>query len=91
MVAEGLGLTVLPDFSVIGDPLEQRKVITWRPLAEDDTQVHLVIQRARSASPPRAARDLYDIFVTRARGYAADGPHPELRSPNGSAGSRTPG
>ena len=48
MVAEGLGVTVLPDFSVIGDPLEQRKVITWRPLADDDTEVQLVIQRARS-------------------------------------------
>ena len=86
MVAEGLGLTVLPDISVIGDPLEQRKVITWRPLADDDTEVHLVIQRARSASPPRAARDLHDIFVARARGYRAGGPRRELRSPNGSAG-----
>ena len=28
MVAEGLGLTVLPDFFVIGDPLERRGVIT---------------------------------------------------------------
>ena len=91
MVAEGLGLTVLPDFSVIGDPLEQRKVITWRPLADDDTEVHLVIQRARSASPPRAARDLYVIFVARARDYSAGGSPPgrELKSPNGSAGSRT--
>ena len=45
MVAEGLGLTVLPDFSVIGDPLEQHGVITWRPLADDHTGVDLVIQR----------------------------------------------
>ena len=35
MVAEGLGITVLPDYSVIGDPLEQHGVITWRPLADD--------------------------------------------------------
>ncbi len=28
LVAKGLGATVLPDFSVIGDPLEQRGVIT---------------------------------------------------------------
>lgn len=73
MVAEGLGLTVLPDFSVIGDPLEQRKVITWRPLADDGTKIHLVLQRARSASPPRAARDLQDIFVARARAYSGPG------------------
>jgi DNA-binding transcriptional LysR family regulator len=67
MVAEGLGITVLPDFSVIGDPLERRGIITWRPLADDDTKVQLVIQRVRSGSPPQAAEDLYQIFVSRAR------------------------
>jgi DNA-binding transcriptional LysR family regulator len=74
MVAEGLGLTVLPDFSVIGDPLVTRGVITWRPLADDTTAVQLVIQRLRSRSPPRAVRDLYRIFVQRARTYAASLP-----------------
>jgi DNA-binding transcriptional LysR family regulator len=69
MVAEGLGVTVLPDFSVIGDPLEQNGTITWRPLADDRTSVQLVIQRARSGSPPRAAQDLHQIFVSRARDY----------------------
>jgi DNA-binding transcriptional LysR family regulator len=71
MVAEGLGLTVLPDFSVIGDPLEQSGVITWRPLADDDTEVQMVIQRVRSGTPPSAASDLHDIFVERAGAYAA--------------------
>jgi DNA-binding transcriptional LysR family regulator len=70
MVAEGLGITVLPDFSVIGDPLEQRGAITWRPLADDNTEVQLVIQRVRSGSPTRAAKDLHGIFVDRARAYA---------------------
>jgi DNA-binding transcriptional LysR family regulator len=76
MVAEGLGITVLPDFSVIGDPLEQHGVITWRPLADDETWVELVIQRARSGSQPLAARDLHDIFVERARAYSAARPAP---------------
>lgn len=67
MVAEGLGITVLPDFSVVGDPLERRGVITWRPLAEDRTRVQLVVQRPRSGSPPRAVRDLHLIFTQRAR------------------------
>ena len=67
MVAEGLGVTVLPDFSVIGDPLETRGVITWRPLADDQTAVHLVIHRPRSASPPGPVRDLHRIFVECAR------------------------
>ena len=71
MVAAGLGLTVLPDFSVIGDPLEQSGVITWRPLADDDTEVQMVIQRVRSGTPPSAASDLHDIFVERAGAYAA--------------------
>jgi DNA-binding transcriptional LysR family regulator len=69
LVAEGLGITVLPDFSVIGDPLEQRGVITWRPIADDDTQVELVIQRVRSLRTTRAVRDLHQIFVERARVY----------------------
>jgi DNA-binding transcriptional LysR family regulator len=69
MVAEGLGLTVLPDFSLKGDPLEERGVITWRPLADDTTEVHLVIQRVRSGSPPRAVKDLHDIFTVRARAF----------------------
>jgi len=67
MVAEGLGVTVLPDFSVIGDPLEACGMITWRPIAGDSTAVRLVIQRLRSGSAPRAARDLHRMFVLRAR------------------------
>jgi DNA-binding transcriptional LysR family regulator len=70
MVAEGLGITVLPDFSVAGDPLEQRGIITWRPLADDDTQVELVIQRLRSLRATRAVRDLHQIFVERARSFS---------------------
>jgi DNA-binding transcriptional LysR family regulator len=67
MVAEGLGVTVLPDFSVIGDPLETSGIITWRPISGDATPVRLVIQRLRSGSAPRAARDLHRMFVQRAR------------------------
>ena len=67
MVAEGLGVTVLPDFSVIGDPLETCGMITWRPIDGDATSVRLVIQRLRSGSAPRAARDLHRMFVQRAR------------------------
>jgi DNA-binding transcriptional LysR family regulator len=67
MVAEGLGLTVLPDYSVHDDPLEQRGLITWRPIADETTQVRLVIQRARSRAPTRATGDMHRIFVERAR------------------------
>ncbi|NEA63462.1 LysR family transcriptional regulator [Streptomyces sp. SID12488] len=68
MVAEGLGATVLPDFSVIGDPLERRGILTYRPIAEDDTtRVMLTLQRRRAESVPLAARDLHEVFVRRAR------------------------
>lgn len=82
MVAEGLGLTVLPDFSVRGDPLERRGIITWRPIAGDRTEVRLVIQRARSRSPTWAVRDMHRILVARARAWPPECPdqHMPLRS-----------
>jgi DNA-binding transcriptional LysR family regulator len=67
MVAEGLGATVLPDFSVIGDPLERLGTITYRPIAGDMTRVLLMLQRRKAESVPQAARDLHEAFVRRAR------------------------
>ncbi|MYX47177.1 LysR family transcriptional regulator substrate-binding protein [Streptomyces sp. GMY01] len=67
MVAEGLGATVLPDFSVVGDPLERQGLITHRPVAGDGTRVLLMLQRRRAESVPRAAQDLHDVFVRTAR------------------------
>ncbi|WP_059013589.1 LysR family transcriptional regulator [Streptomyces specialis] len=66
MVAEGLGATVLPDFSVAGDPLERRGAIVHRPVAGDRTRVLLVLQRRIAGSTPRAVRDLHGSFVRRA-------------------------
>jgi DNA-binding transcriptional LysR family regulator len=76
MVAEGLGATVLPDFSVIGDPLVRRDPITLRPLADDDTEVQLAIRRRRSDVHPRAVRDLYRLFVEKAAAYSATAASP---------------
>src|SRR5580698_10048738 len=56
MVAAGLGATVLPSYSVIGDPLEQRGAITYRKIDGDDTSVRLVVQRRRAGSPTLATR-----------------------------------
>jgi DNA-binding transcriptional LysR family regulator len=68
MVAEGLGATVLPDFSVIGDPLEHSGLITHRPIADDGaTRVLLMLRRRRVEPVPQAARDLHEAFVRRAR------------------------
>lgn len=43
MVAEGLGLCVLPDYSVTDDPLHRSGVITHRRLQDDETAVLLVM------------------------------------------------
>ncbi|HET6859350.1 MAG TPA: LysR family transcriptional regulator [Streptomyces sp.] len=69
MVAEGLGSTVLPDFSVVGDPLERCGVITYRPLTAATTDVLLTLQRPLAGSAPGAAHDLHEIFVRRAGAY----------------------
>ncbi|MFI5685159.1 LysR family transcriptional regulator [Streptomyces sp. NPDC051636] len=76
MVAEGLGATVLPDFSVVGDPLERCGALTHRPLTDETTRVLLMLQRRRAESVPQAARDLHEAFVRRARelGGALPGP-----------------
>ncbi|MFG2653459.1 LysR family transcriptional regulator [Streptomyces sp. NPDC048436] len=78
MVAEGLGATVLPDFSVIDDPLERSGAIVHRPIDDATTRILLVLQRSRSGSVPPAARALHRIFVQQAAGYEAqshDGAH----------------
>ncbi|HEY5332638.1 MAG TPA: substrate-binding domain-containing protein, partial [Solirubrobacterales bacterium] len=67
MVAAGLGIAILPDYSVVGDPLERSGEITHRPLADDGTGVLLVLQRRRSAPANNAISDLHDLFVAEAR------------------------
>ncbi|MGW6356814.1 LysR family transcriptional regulator [Streptomyces sp. NPDC055092] len=58
LVAEGLGVTLLPDFSVAGDPLERAGLITYRPLLDETTRVLVVLQR-RTGDVPRAVRALH--------------------------------
>ncbi|MEW1700582.1 LysR family transcriptional regulator [Streptomyces sp. NPDC093249] len=71
MVAEGLGATVLPDFSVVDDPLERAGAIVHRPVDDTTTRILLVLQRSRSGSAPPAARELHRIFVRQAAEYQA--------------------
>lgn len=71
MVAEGLGLTVLPDYSVVGDPLERSGLITTRPIAGDRTPVTLVLQQRQAEHVPAAVRELRTALVSHARSAAA--------------------
>ena len=67
MVADGLGVTVLPDYSVAGDPLERAGLITHRPIEDDHTTVTLVLRHRRPDHVPVQVRDLRDLLVELAR------------------------
>lgn len=72
MVAQGLGVTVLPDYSVANDPLEHTGVITYRPLAPDGPAVRLVVQHRHSRHLPQGVRALTATL----RAHAARVPRP---------------
>jgi DNA-binding transcriptional LysR family regulator len=67
LVAQGLGLTVLPDYSVIGDPLLASGAIALRPLAHPTPTVTLLTLRRRDAPGPPPLGELHDALVARAR------------------------
>ena len=73
MVAEGLGVTLLPDYSVHGDPLERLGAATTRPLATQDNEVLLHhLQRRPAPNTTRAIRALHDAIVHRARRFSQE-------------------
>src|SRR4051812_17704532 len=69
MVAEGLGPTVLPDYSVIGDALERAGLITHRPIAGDLPSVSRVLRQRRQQQVPLAVRGLESALLARARAH----------------------
>lgn len=66
LVAQGLGVTVLPDYSVAGDPLEVSGAITYRPLVPDGVGVQLVAQHRRMRHLPRALRTMLAVLLAHA-------------------------
>ncbi len=71
MVAEGLGLTVLPEFSVVGDPLERSGAIQVRPIADQRATVTLTLLLPRSRTAPVHVRALATELAARAAAWAA--------------------
>ena len=69
MVAEGLGVTVLPDYSLVSDPLCSAGLITFRPIAGDDTPVTLLMVTRSVAVVPPAVRVMQAALLDRAREY----------------------
>ena len=69
MVAEGLGVSVLPDYSVVGDPLCATGLITHRPISGDDTMVRLLMVTRDVAVVPAAVRVMQSALLARALTY----------------------
>jgi DNA-binding transcriptional LysR family regulator len=67
MVAEGIGLTVLPDYSVLGDPLERAGLIVTRPLRGDTTVITMSALHRRQARVPAAIVEVLGHLRERAR------------------------
>jgi len=76
MVAEGLGPTILPDYSVHGDPLERAGVITTRPVAGDPILVRLVAVHRRQARVPPLIRTLVDLLGSNVASATASAARP---------------
>jgi DNA-binding transcriptional LysR family regulator len=78
LVAEGLGISILPDFSISADPLVRAGVITTRPIRGDGTTVSLLMLRRRADHVPGPLRDLQVALVRHAGTYrgAAGGAEP---------------
>jgi DNA-binding transcriptional LysR family regulator len=74
MVAQDIGLTVLPDYSVRGDPLERAGVITARPIAGDETLVSMVAVLRRQARVSPSVRDVVAHLQRHARAGADASP-----------------
>jgi DNA-binding transcriptional LysR family regulator len=69
MVAEGLGWTVLPDYSVVGDQLERAGLVTRRSIADDRTTMGLVLRQRPGGHAPAPVRALQATLVAHARSY----------------------
>lgn len=75
MVAEGLGVTVLPDFCVADDPLERHGEITYREIEDKGTTVVLVLHRPRG-DRDGATAELRSRLQARAATSGLDSPPP---------------
>lgn len=71
MVAAGLGISILPDFSIVADPLVRAGVLTTRPIQTDQTTVTLLMLTRRVERVPEPLRDLQTALVRQARAYVA--------------------
>ena len=80
LVAEGLGVTVLPDYSIEEDPLVRAGVIVPRAIAEDNTFVSLLCVHRSGHRLTPAVQALQAHLVQHARRRVPADGHPLARS-----------
>lgn len=71
LVAEGLGVTVLPDYSIDSDPLVRSGVLTQRPIRGDDTTVEVLMLRRRMPRTALAVAACEEALRAAASAYTA--------------------
>ncbi len=69
MVAEGLGVTILPDYSIDGDPMVRSGLLTHRPIAGDTTTVTLLMLHRKVNQLPPTLLGLKQVLLERARAH----------------------
>jgi DNA-binding transcriptional LysR family regulator len=69
MVAEGLGISILPDYSISADPLVTAGIITTRPIHGDAATVSLLMLRRNAEHVPAQLRDLQSALIRHASLY----------------------
>lgn len=60
MVSSGIGVSLMPDFTLANDPLEVSGALAFRPIVDEDTVIRMVILRRRSARPAASAQALFE-------------------------------
>ena len=69
LVADRMGVTVLPDFSVVDDPLSRAGLLVHRPLSGDRTEITLALVQRREQRMPESVRELRHALVRRGQAY----------------------
>ena len=71
LVAEGLGVTVMPDYAVLGSPLHRSGQVTLRRVADDATRVTLQLRHRTAVRQPVAVRELVAALRAQAARHEA--------------------
>jgi DNA-binding transcriptional LysR family regulator len=69
LVADGMGVTLLPDYSVLDDPLTRAGLLASRPIAGHDTAITLTLVERRTQRVPESVRELRHALVRRGHAY----------------------